>query len=69
MGPKTAARSQEIPSGACWYYQFPKMWLVVLEAWYFHQTGMGVVLEAQFYTRRVGRMWSKMITAARGDET
>ena len=27
-----------------------------------------VVLEAQFYTRRVGRIWSKMITAARGDD-
>ena len=30
---------------------------------------MEVVLEAQFYTRQVGRIWSKMITAARGDET
>ena len=30
---------------------------------------MKVVLEAQFYTRQVGRIWSKMITAARGDET
>ena len=30
---------------------------------------MQVVLGAQFYTRQVGRIWSKMITAARGDET
>ena len=29
---------------------------------------VGVVLGAQFYTRQVGRIWSKMITAARGDE-
>ena len=30
---------------------------------------MKVVLEVQFYTRQVGRIWPKMITAARGDET
>ena len=29
---------------------------------------VGVVLGAQFYTRQVGRIWSMMITAARGDE-
>ena len=60
----------------------PRMWLEVLEAWYFHQTvwrrslgpsftpgSMEVVLEAQFYTRQMGRIWSTMITAARGDES
>ena len=41
------------PAGPCWYYQFPKMWLEVLKAWYFRQAGMGVVLGAQFYTRLV----------------
>ena len=29
---------------------------------------VGVVLGAQFYTRQVERIWSEMITAARGDE-
>ena len=38
-----------------WYFHQTGMG-VVLEAWYFHQTGMGVVLEAQFYTRQVGRI-------------
>ena len=28
-----------------------------------------MVLGAQFYTRQVGRIWSKMITAARGNES
>ena len=48
---------------------------MVLESWKgslrpsFAPGRMEVVLEAQFYTRQVGRIWSKMITAARGDET
>ena len=64
---EVATRFQGIPSWACWYYQSPRMWLEVLEAWYFHQTvwrrslgpsstpgRMEVVLEAQFYTRQYG---------------
>ena len=37
-------------------------WAVVLESWRWS-------LRPQFYTRQVGRIWSKMITASRGDET
>ena len=50
-------------------------WAVVLEScrWSlrpsFTPGRMEVILEAQFYTRQVGRIWSKMIMAARGDET
>ena len=49
-------------------------WSVVLESWRWSLRPsstpgrVGVVLGAQFYTRQVGRIWSEMITAARGDE-
>ena len=43
----------------------------VLEAWYFHQGCIIVVLEAQFHTRAVGTdvVHVEMTTAARGDDS
>ena len=67
-GQNSGTDLRKFPAGPCRYYQFPKMWLEVLEAWYFRQAGMGVVLGAQFYTRQVGRIRSTKITAARGNE-
>ena len=54
MGPKRRHDLRKFPAGQCWYYQFPEMWLVVLEAWYFRQAGMEWFFEAQVYARLGG---------------